>query len=121
MLIRRAVRFALSGVLVTVLHVVIATAFINIILPEASLANGVAFLIATVASYWVNTHWSFSSQLQGKNLFRFGVVSLLGLGLAVGISGTVQLYGLPYWYGISAVVFVVPPITFILHNFWTYK
>jgi len=121
MFIRRAVRFALSGVLVTALHVLIATVFINLVLPEATLANGIAFLIATITSYWINTHWSFSSKLHGKNLIRFGVVSLLGLGLAVGVSGVVQAYGFPYLYGISAVVFTVPPITFILHNFWTYR
>jgi putative flippase GtrA len=121
MLIKRALRFAFSGVLVTLLHVLIAVTFIEYILPAPSIANGVAFAIATITSYVINTKWSFSSQLHGRNLFRFSMVSIFGLSLAMGISGAAQAYGLSYWYGIGAVVCAVPPATFILHNFWTYR
>lgn len=116
-----ALRFAISGLLVTGLHVVIATTFIQIILPAPSLANGVAFAVATLFSYLINTTWSFSSPLHGRNLFRFCLVSLIGLVLAMGISGAAQDYGLHYGYGIVFVVCTVPPVTFLLHNFWTYR
>ena len=121
MFMRRALRFAFSGLLVTMLHVVIASIIIQKILPAPSLANGVAFVMATIISYFINTTWSFSSPLHGKNLLRFCVVSSVGLFLAMGISGTAQYYGLHYWYGIGFVVCIVPPVTFVLHNFWTYK
>jgi len=121
MFMKRALRFAFSGLLVTALHVVIATTFIEIILLAPSIANGVAFVMATIISYLINTMWSFSSPLHGENLFRFCVVSSVGFFLAMGISGTAQYYGLHYWYGIGFVVFIVPPFTFVLHNFWTYR
>lgn len=121
MLIKRALRFSLSGLLVTALHVVIATVFIEVIWSEPSVANGVAFAMATIISYLINTRWSFSSRLHGKNLFRFGVVSFLGLFLAMSISGIAHAYGLHYWWGIFFVVCVIPPVTFLLHNFWTYR
>ena len=120
-LTRQALRFAISGLMVTGLHVLIATAFIQIILPVPSIANGVAFLVATVFSYLINTMWSFSSPLRGRNLFRFCVVSCIGLFLAMTISGTAQYYGLHYLYGLGLVVCIVPPVTFLLHNFWTYR
>lgn len=121
LLTKQALRFAFSGLLVTGLHVIIATAFIRIVLPSPSLANGVAFLVATVFSYLVNTMWSFSSPLHGRNLFRFCFVSSIGLFLAMAISGAAQYYGLHYWYGIGFVVCTIPPVTFLLHSFWTYK
>jgi putative flippase GtrA len=121
MFTKRALRFTLSGIFVTALHIVIATAFIELILPQPALANGVAFLIATLTSYLINTIWSFSSRLHGKTLFRFSLVSFFGLFLSVAISGAAQAYGLPYWYGIAAVTCVVPPTNFVLHNFWTYR
>ena len=121
MLTRQALRFALTGFLVTVLHVLIATTLIQTVLPAPSLANGVAFVAATIFSYVINTTWSFSSPLHGRNLFRFCVVSLIGLFLAMAISGAAQHYGLHYGYGIAFVVCIVPPVTFLLHNFWTYK
>ena len=118
---KRAIRFALSGMLVTGLHVLIATAFIQIVLPAPSLANGVAFTVATIFSYIIHTTWSFSSPLHGKNLFRFSLVSFIGLFLAVSISGAADYFGMHYSYGIALVVCIVPPVTFLLHNFWTYR
>lgn len=114
-------RFALSGLLVTGLHIFIATAAIQILSLAPSLANGLAFVVATVFSYLIHTRWSFSRPLHGKNLIRFSVVSLIGLSLAMVTSGAAQYYGLHYWYGIFFVVCTVPPITFLLHNFWTYR
>lgn len=118
---QQARRFAVSGLLATGLHVLIAVSFIRLILPSPMLANGVAFATATVFSYLINTLWSFSSRLHGKNLRRFVVVSALGCLLSVVVSGLAQHYGLPYGLGIVLVVLSVPPATFLLHSFWTYR
>jgi putative flippase GtrA len=117
----QAVRFIISGGLVTGLHVIIAATIINIILPVPPIANGVAFVIATAFSYLINTLWSFSRPLHGRNLFRFSVVSFSGLFLTINISGAAQYYGLHYWYGIGLVVCIVTPFTFFVHRFWTYR
>jgi putative flippase GtrA len=121
MLLRQGFRFAISGLLVTMLHVLIATALIQTVLAKPPIANGVAFIAATIVSYFVNTKWSFSSPLRQKNFIRFCVVSCIGCLLAITVSGAAQYYGLHYWYGISFVVFTVPPVTFLLHSFWTYQ
>jgi putative flippase GtrA len=118
---RQVLRFAFSGLLVTGLHVFIAATFIQIVLLAPSLANGVAFVVATIFSYLIHTTWSFSSQLHGRNLLRFCVVSLIGLFLAMSVSGVAHYYGLHYWYGIFFVVCTVTPVTFLLHHFWTYR
>jgi putative flippase GtrA len=120
-LTRQAQRFAISGLLVTGLHVLVATCFINFVLDISSLANGVAFVVATAFSYMINTLWSFSSPLHRRNLLRFVLVSLVGCFFAVAVSGTAQYYDLHYMYGIGLVVCTVPPVTFLLHSFWTYR
>jgi putative flippase GtrA len=99
----------------------VAVGFIHFVAPAPSIANGVAFVVATIFSYTINTLWSFSSPLHGRNLFRFVAVSMVGCLLAVTVSGTAQHYGLHYWYGIGLVVFTVPPVTFLLHSLWTYR
>lgn len=118
---REALRFAIAGVLVTGLHVIVAVGFIRLVLPAPPLANGVAFVVATAFSYLINTLWSFSSPLYGRNLFRFVVVSMVGCLLAVTVSGIAEYYGLHYWIGIAGVACIVPPMTFLLHSFWTYR
>lgn len=118
---RQARRFAVSGLLVTGLHAVVAAGFINFVLHVPSLANGVAFIVATVFSYLVNTLWSFSKPLHKRNLVRFIFVSVVGFLLAVTVSAAAQNFGLNYMSGIGLVVCIVPPVTFLLHSFWTYR
>ena len=118
---KRVLRFAFSGLLVTVLHTVIAIFVMEKVVPTPPLANGVAFAVATSMSYVLNTTWSFSAPLHGKSLLRFCLVSLAGLLLAMAISIGVQLFGMNYCYGIGLIICIIPPITFVLHNFWTYR
>lgn len=120
-LIRRGVRFAITGIFVTVLHALVAVLFINFIAPQPPLANGVAFTVATVVSYVINTTWSFSARLHGKTLLRFLLVSLGGFLLAMFVAWAAQIAGLHYLLGIAAVALTIPAFTFVLHNFWTYR
>lgn len=120
-LIQRGLRFAVTGVFVTALHALVAVLFINFVSPHPPLANGVAFVVATVVSYVINTTWSFSARLHGKTLRRFLLVSAGGFVLAMLVAWAAQLAGLHYLAGIVAVALTIPAFTFVLHNFWTYR
>ncbi|EJN20220.1 MULTISPECIES: GtrA family protein [unclassified Pseudomonas] len=120
-LIQRGLRFAVTGLFVTALHALVAIAFINFISPLPPLANGVAFAVATVVSYVINTTWSFSARLQGRTLLRFLLVSVCGFLLAMFVAWAAQMAGLHYLLGIVAVALTIPAFTFVLHNFWTYR
>ncbi|BBP69446.1 hypothetical protein PHLH6_14500 [Pseudomonas sp. Seg1] len=121
LLIQRGLRFALTGIFVTGLHALVAVLFINFIAPQPPLANGVAFAVATVVSYVINTTWSFSARLHGRTLMRFLLVSLGGFLLAMLVAWGAQMAGLHYLLGIGAVALTIPAFTFVLHNFWTYR
>ena len=118
---QRAVRFGFTGILNTVVHIAIASSLIEMLKFDPSLANGIAFVFATLLSYFINTYWSFSSKPHGRTLYRFVIVSILGLLLAMGLSALVNHFNLSYWYGILAVICVMPPTNFLFHHFWTYK
>lgn len=120
-LIQRGLRFAVTGLFVTALHALIAVLFINFVAPQTPLANGVAFAVATVVSYVINTTWSFSARLHGRTLARFMLVSFGGFLLAMFVAWAAQLAGLHYLLGIGAVALIIPAFTFVLHNFWTYR
>ncbi|WP_085585093.1 MULTISPECIES: GtrA family protein [unclassified Pseudomonas] len=120
-LIRRGLRFAVTGLFVTALHALVAVLFIRFVSPRPPVANGVAFALATVVSYALNTAWSFSARLHGKTLLRFMSVSAGGFLLAVFVAWSAQLAGLHYLLGVAAVALTVPAFTFVLHNVWTYR
>lgn len=120
-LIQRGVRFAVTGLVVTALHALVAILFINFINPLPPLANGVAFAVATLVSYVINTTWSFSARLHGRTLLRFLLVSVCGFWLAMFVAWAAQIAGFHYLLGIAAVALTIPAFTFVLHNFWTYR
>lgn len=117
----RAIRFSITGIFVTGVHIAVATLLVKYFDLLPPLANGVAFTVATLMSYLINTLWSFSERLRGRTLFRFAAVSIFGFCLAILISWMVQKLGFTYMVGICAVAIIMPPTTFVLHNFWTYK
>lgn len=119
--IKRARRFLIIGLGVTFLHVLVASILIETILPQPSAANGIAFVISTMASYICNTLWSFSRAPAIANLMRFLVVSLCGLFLAMSLAALVEYLGFSYWIGIASIVTTIPVLTFSLHTIWTYK
>lgn len=117
----KLLRFGVSGLIATGLHAVVAATLISRANASPLLANALAFSCATGVSYLMNTLWSFSTPLQLRNVWRFGVVSTMGLGLTALVSTSVQLVGGGSWSGIAAVVCVVPPATFAIHRAWTYR
>jgi putative flippase GtrA len=117
----RLIRFGVSGVLATALHVAIAMPLMVWCKASPPLANSVAFADATLWSYLANTLWSFSSSPDIRNACRFIVVALAGLALTALVSGLAQQAGASPLMGIAAVVSVVPAFTFVAHRFWTYR
>ena len=117
----RAFRFAVSGALATGVHVAVAAAMLKLFLLGPAVANGIAFAVATVGSFVVNTTWSFASRMDAARLLRFVVVSLVGCGLAMAVAAIAEAAGFGPWTGIGFVVLLVPPVNFVLHNAWTYR
>jgi putative flippase GtrA len=119
-LVRRIARFSVSGVLVTLVHIASATAWLHWVNTSSGLANGFAFAVATVFSYCIHTLWSFSAEMAPRVFAKFMLVALVGLGLSAGVGHLVQWLEFPYQYSIAAVVLVMPPYNFLAHHFWTY-
>jgi putative flippase GtrA len=117
----KLLRFAIAGLLATLVHVITAAVLIETKSLGPAPANGVAFVTALLFSYVLNTKWSFSTRIARDTLFRFAAVSAAAGSVAAALSGAVEYYGLHYSVGIAVVVCIVPPLTFLMHNFWTYR
>lgn len=124
----KGLRFGLTGVANTGMHALVAFLCLNgFFLGVAGLvvgpvvANGVAFAVATIFSYVVNTLWTFSAEMNRKNFQRFGCVAVIGLMAAMLLAKLSELIGLPPIGSVVLVVCVMPVINFGLHSLWTYK
>lgn len=114
-------KFGVTGIGSTIIHIIVASTLISIFENNTQVGNGVAFIIATIFSYTVNTLWSFSNKINPKNAIRFFVTSLFGLCLTIFISWLADRFGLHYLTGIAIIVVTVPVYTFSAHSLWTYR
>lgn len=122
-LFRQARRFMTTGVLATGLHVVTVMTLVTLIVPAPSqvVANGVAFIVANVFSYVVNSLWSFTAPLQGVRFVKFLTVSVIGFLGTLLIAYLAERMGIAPLGGIVLVVCIMTPISFGLHRFWTFR
>lgn len=117
----RLLRFSITGVITTGIHVVIAGTLIAGLHVLPYLANPIAFLAATMFSFGANTLWSFTSRMDRRTLRRYACVAALGFILTTAIAAAAEAARLDYRIGIMLVIALVTPTTFTLHNFWTYR
>jgi putative flippase GtrA len=117
---RPALRFGVTGVAISLLHVLIASCVIRSLVPSPMLANGIAFSLCTLVSYQVNSRWSFAHANPTERLPRFVLVSLAGLAASLLVAASVDSLGFHYGVGIAAVIMLVPLLTFTLHSRWTF-
>lgn len=103
------------------LHVLIVVAVIEFRNFSPSIANALAFILATIFSSIANTYWSFDAEISRTIILRFWGVALLGLCLAITISSIAEYLKLHYLIGVLMVVTVTPVISYTLHKNWTYK
>jgi putative flippase GtrA len=114
-------RFGISGFVSTVSHVAIAWSCIRNLGLDPSIANGVAFGGATIVSCILSTSWTFGVQWSPGRVFRFLVVTFSMALISMAIAHLIQQLGFSYLTGIAAIVMIVPPLTFVFHNSWTYR
>ena len=124
----RGFRFGITGLANTGIHALVAVLclegfFLGVpaLVAGPVVANGVAFVVATVFSYVVNTVWSFSTDMNRRNFQRFIVVAVIGLLAAMGLARLAGMVGLPPLCSVVLVVCVMPFVNFGLHSLWTYR
>ena len=120
-LAKSMVKFGITGVGSTLIHIAVATILISVLESNTQIGNGVAFIVATVFSYTTNTLWSFSNEINQRTAGRFIVISLGGFCLTLLLSTAADMFGLHYAFGIAMVVISVPIYSFLAHHFWTYR
>jgi putative flippase GtrA len=125
---RQFIRFGFVGLLNTGIHFGIAFLCIkgfylenHLIIIRPTTANGVAFLMATIFSYFMNTLWSFSSKINYKNLVRYVSIAFLGLIFTVVLAVIGETIGLSSMEGVVLIICTMPFLNFGMHKWWTYQ
>lgn len=117
----RLLRFGVTGMIATGIHVLVAVTLIAWLRTPPYIANPIAFVAATAFSYATNTVWSFASRMSRRTLHRYVCVAVFGLLATTAIAAAAEAASLDYRIGIALVIALVTPTTFVLHSAWTYR
>jgi len=114
-------RFALVGVLNTLLHLAIVGLLTQSIGLSQLISNVAAYIVASSFSFILNSIWSFEVRLETSRYARFQVVGLLGLSVSAFIGYLGDVFG--WHYGVTVLLTggIVPLLSFLAHRSYTYS
>ena len=115
------VRFAIVGVLNTVLHLAVVAILTQLFGVSQLISNSTAYLVASSFSFIMNSIWSFQARPEAHRYIRFQVVGLLGLAICAFFGYLGDAFG---WHFVVAVLLsgcALPLITFLAHRSYTYS
>mmetsp|Transcript_20425 Transcript_20425/g.9459 ORF Transcript_20425/g.9459 Transcript_20425/m.9459 type:complete len:146 (+) Transcript_20425:166-603(+) len=120
---RQIVKFGIVGVLSTVSHVGTVFVLVELLSIAPQIANLTGFICSVFVSFSGNHFWSFSGHQQVKHIAfaKYLLVVSVGLGYNYIIMRyfLIQL-GLPYEYGLFAIILSWPLISFCLAKSWVF-
>ncbi|MDQ2779048.1 MAG: GtrA family protein [Pseudomonadota bacterium] len=118
--LRVFVAWALIGLVNASIHLAVVVGLVEGLRTNPVLANGCAFIVANLFSFWANSRWAFRARATGGHFLRFFTVSLVGLAAALGASALAAALGWNYLFGVAITFIVLPVMTFSAHRFWTW-
>lgn len=113
--------FALIGVANTLIHGGLLIIAVEKLLWALSAAHLLAFAVANVFSYALNSKLTFKVGLSFKAYTRFLLASLLSLVLTLLLATAVEWYGAHYLIGFALIVVLVPLMSFMVMRFWVFS
>jgi putative flippase GtrA len=116
-------RFGLVGSTATATHILTVLLLVEWGGRAPLAANFIAFAMAVLVSFWGHYHWTFKAATPYSSAFpRFFVIAVLGLGLNQTIMfSAVTLLTLDYRLGLTAVITMIPALSFIANKFWAFQ
>jgi putative flippase GtrA len=115
------IRFAMVGVLNTVLHLAVVGVLTQIFGLNQLISNVAAYLVASSFSFIANSIWSFEVRPQARRYARFQVVALLGLLVSGFIGHLGDVFGWHYVITVFLTACIVPLISFAAHRSYTFS
>lgn len=120
---RQLLRFGIIGVCATITHAVALFLGVEVLGLSPVPANGAAFSLAVLVTFFGQSLWVFENlSFSGRRVTRFCLVAFTGLAANIAIMAlTVGTLNLHYWIGFSAVITVVPAVTFVVSKLWVFR
>lgn len=112
--------FAVIGVVNTFMHGGVLVMAVERFNAPVVLANLIAFCVANLFSYFMNSWFTFKSALSVVRYLRFLVASMLSLGFTLLLAWLTDSSGFHYLVGFLLIVVFVPMFSFVVMKLWAF-
>lgn len=138
--LKRFLKFATVGAIGAITDITVLNILVQLFSVSSAPAKAVGFCAAVVQNFYLNQRWTFpeSQERNTRNqLFKFGVVSLVGLGINMLVFLAVDSFLKSYWqmmiedpdlaffvsynFATLCAIGVVLFWNFTANRFWTYR
>lgn len=119
---RRLFSYGAVGAVSSAIYFFCTVFFIETVGISPIISSGVAYAASFIFSFFVNHHFVFRSKKNiSKTVVRFSLVSAFGFCLTTLVMFLiVEIFKIPYLYGVAVVLVVIPLSNFLLNLRWTF-
>jgi putative flippase GtrA len=115
------IKFVLVGISNVLVYFAMVYFFMLILGFDPVIANGVAYFLASIYSYAMNSLITFKLSFSFLRLYKFIVASIfLSLSASL-ITKLTLLFGYEYAVSILFIIFGLPFFSFFIHKYWSLK
>ena len=113
-------KFGLVGLINTLIHALVLFAAVEVSKLHPVVGNFMAFLGANMASFIMNSYWTFKTAPEVRRYGKFLTSSLLALGLTLGIAGVFEFLDIHYGLGFLCIILLVPALNYWMLKRWAF-
>lgn len=114
-------RYCLVGIANSFVHVLVVVLLVESAAVSPPPANALAFLVANLGSYAMNSIWTFQAPMNVPRYIRFVAISLAGLLVSYGCSVVALLNDWHYLVGVLMAIAVVSVLGYILGRLFVFR
>jgi len=119
LILYKLTRYAIVGVIATIIHLFIATIYIRYIHDDLLFSNVIGFILAYIFSYLMQSKYVFEHKVSLAKASKYFIVQFGALLISVFISDTLDDFNT--YIKTIIVLVIMPIITFTTHKLWTFK
>ena len=119
--LKEIITFSLIGISNVAVYLLLVSFFIYLTQLNLSIVNGLAYLFSAVYSFCLNSIFTFKQAFNIMRLVKFLTASLFLSLCASVITSIILFLGFQYWISVMVVIFGLPPLSFFIHKYWSFK
>ncbi|MPY24614.1 GtrA family protein [Shewanella psychropiezotolerans] len=114
-------RFAVVGLLTTLIYFFTANRLMLILALSPLLSNLLSFVISFIFSYVLQSIWSFKVKINKSRFVRFSIISSANFTLILVITLTFDYVGFSNEKAILFICLLLPIISYLFQKYWVFN